>query len=721
MYSFNSPLTKIPGIGERFAKKLASMNIFTAGDLLYHFPHRYEDFSVQKKIGEITLGENITIRGQVQSIKTTRTWKRKMTITEAYFQDDTGVIKAVWFNYPLPVKFLSKGKYVQLSGTVKLTKKNEPYFQHPNFEMISKAQFEAENTNGGSTSGSKIPEVKPPGRNPGTATGSLIGIYPETKGITSYWLRRIIKKTLAQTEITEFIPADILKSQNLIDLKSALNQIHFPKNAKESETAKKRFAFEKIFLIQLKALQIKKDLKNKKAKKVKFDEKLIKNFVKKLPFRLTDAQKKAVWQIFQDLEKSSPMNRLLEGDVGSGKTVVAAMAIFAVINKKFQTALLAPTEVLAVQHYNGIRKFLEKYKFNIALLTASEKNINGKKVSKKILLEKLADGKIDLVIGTHAILQDKVVFENLTLIVIDEQHRFGVNQRAFLQQQSSQIDDGDQKTIPHLLTMTATPIPRSLSLSIFGNLDLSIIDEMPKGRKEVITKVISKNGRDQAYEFIKSEIKKGRQAFIICPLVEESSKISQVKAATEEFKNLQKNIFPDFKLGLLHGKKKPKEKNEIMDDFKNKKIDVLVSTSVVEVGVDIPNATIMMIEGAERFGLSQLHQFRGRVGRGEYQSYCFLFTSENVADSTRRLGAMEKTNDGFKISQYDLKLRGPGQFLGTMQSGLPDIAMESLSDVKSIQAARQEAQRIIEFNAELKKFPLLKNQLEKMEKVVHWE
>ncbi len=717
MYNFDTPVKKIIGINKNQIKKLASLNISTASDLLYHFPHRYDDFSVTKKISKINLSETVTTKGRVKSIKTTRTWKKRMTITEAYIEDETGVIKAVWFNYPLPVKFLSKGKYVQLSGTVKSTKKNEPYFQHPNFEMLSKTQFNHVPSATVSMSGKhNVAE----GKN-NTATGSLIPIYPETVGITSYWLRRIIKKLLNQVKIEEFIPQDILNSQELTNLKSALRKIHFPANLKDSSEAKKRFAFEKMFLIQLKALQTKGDWQKKQALKIKFNEKIIKKFVENLPFDLTNAQKKSAWQIIQDLEKNIPMNRLLEGDVGSGKTVVAAMAIFSVINKKFQAALLAPTEVLAIQHARDIQKFFENYSFKIALLTASEKRINGKKVSRKILLEKIAKGKIDLVIGTHAILQNQVNFKNLALVIIDEQHRFGVNQRAYLQQKTSTLDDGRSKTTPHLLTMTATPIPRSLSLAIFGNLDLSIIDEMPKGRKKIITQVISKKGRDQIYNFVKQQIQSGRQAFIICPLVEESSKISEVKAAAEEFEWLQKNIFQDFKLGLLHGRIKPAEKNQVMKKLKNKKIDILVSTSVVEVGIDIPNATIMLIEGAERFGLSQLHQFRGRVGRGEHQSYCFLFTSESVGDSTRRLKAMEKTNDGFKIAKEDLHLRGPGQFLGTMQSGLPDVAMESLSDVKSIQAARMEAQRVLSFDKELQKFPKLKNQLEKLEINAHWE
>lgn len=707
MYNFNTLVSEIAGIGEKIAKKLELLGIQTAGDLLYHFPHRYEDFSVFKKISDLSLGEIVTTVGQIEKIKTSRTWKKRMSLTECFINDGNGSVKIVWFNFPGPLRFLAVGKYLQISGKVSLSRKNEIYFQHPNFQLLNKSQFESgefSNQTGSTAS-----------------TGNLIPVYPETKGINSYLLRRLIKKLLAQITIEEFIPSDIIKSQKLIKLEKALSQIHFPRLLSEAELAKKRFAFEKMFLIQIKAIQTKKNWESHSAVSIEFDEKFIKNFVNALPFYLTGAQKKSAWQIIKDLEKNSPMNRLLEGDVGSGKTVVAVMAILSVISKGYQAVLLAPTEVLAIQHFQSITKMLENYNFNKALLTASYKLLNGKKITAKKMAEKISADEINFVIGTHAILQDKIRFKKLALVIIDEQHRFGVNQRAYLQQKTLNLNDGLPSKIPHLLTMTATPIPRTLSLAIFGNLDLSIIDEFPKGRKEIITKAIADQGREQIYQFIRQKIKSGRQAFVICPLVEESSKISEVKAATEEQKRLQEKIFTDCRLGLLHGKMKSQDKEAVMKDFKNKKFDILVSTSVVEVGIDIPNAVIMLIEGAERFGLSQLHQFRGRVGRSEHQSYCFLLTSPNVPNATRRLRAMEKTNDGFKISQEDLKLRGPGQFLGTMQSGIADVAMESLSDVKIIEASRLEAQRVLAFDPELKKFPLLKLQTEKLNSKIHWE
>jgi ATP-dependent DNA helicase RecG len=705
MLNFSTPISKFALISPTFQKHLENLGITTVGDLLYHFPFRFDDFSIHKKIESLAVGEIVTVIGQIEKIKTIRTWKRKMTITEGWIKDDSGMIKSVWFNLPLPIKFLSKGKTVQISGKVALGKNNEFYFQHPNIELES-----------GALKGNSL----------STNTGGLAPVYPETKGLTSYWLRRTIKKILVLVEPEEIIPNDILKSQDLLSLEKALWQIHFPKNQKQAAAAKKRFAFEKMFLVQLKALQVKKAWQENQATKIPFNEAFIKSFVDKLPFKLTDAQKKSAWQIIKDLEKPQPMNRLLEGDVGSGKTVVAALAAVSAMNQGYQVAILAPTEVLAIQHFEGLKKLFKSFKFRVILLTGSKTVSNqAKRVARKNILEEISSGKISLAIGTHALLQKKVRFKNLALIVIDEQHRFGVQQRAFLQQETLNLDDGMQsasrRKIPHLLTMTATPIPRTLSLAIFGNLELSIIDEMPKGRKPIITKVILTKGREQIYQFIKKQVSEGRQVFIIYPLVEETSKMSEVKAATEEQQRLQEKIFPELKIGLLHGRLKSKEKEAIMRDFKDKKYDILVSTSVVEVGVDVPNATIMMIEGAERFGLSQLHQFRGRVGRADHQSYCFLFTSDNAPNTTNRLRAMEQTNDGFKIAEYDLKLRGPGQFLGTMQSGAPDIAMESLTDVKTIQAARTEAARIIAFDPELKKFPLLREQVDHLQSMVHWE
>ncbi len=703
--SLNTSIEKIPFISTSWRQKLSILNILTVEDLLYHFPSRYDDFSQFKKIVDLLIGETVTIRGQITEIKTKRAWRRRMSITEIYVADDTGTIKAVWFNFVGPLKYAKKDSFVQLSGKTSISKSNELQFQHPNFEIISQKKLlleEAVSTNS-------------------TSTGSIVSIYPETKGLTSFWLRKNIKRILDILEVEESLPKELLKELKFPLLEDALWSIHFPENSTESALAKKRFAFEKMFLFQLKALSVKANWDKNKAPKVKFKKKLIKDFVKSLPFVLTDAQKKSAWQIIQDLEKTTPMNRLLEGDVGSGKTVVATLAILSVISNKFQAALLAPTEVLAVQHYEGISKLLHKLGFKGALLTGSQGRIGQEKISKLKLTKKIALGEVAFVIGTHAILQDNVKFKKLALLNIDEQHRFGVKQRAKLQQGALEIKDGLKTKIPHLLTMTATPIPRTLSLALFGNLDLSIIDEYPKGRKKIITKVISSNNREAVYRFIKQEIAKKRQAFFVYPLVEESSKISQVKAAKTELENLKNGPFADYNLGLLHGKVKPKEKELTMEKFKAKEFDILIATSVVEVGIDIPNASVMVIEGAERFGLAQLHQFRGRVGRGAHQSYCFLITSNNAPSSTKRLHIMEKTNDGFLIAQEDMKLRGPGQFMGITQSGIPDITMESLADTKTIQLARTMAQEFLKNDPLLKKSPSLKKRVDNITASVHLE
>ena len=706
MLTFDDPISKLPRITPTQTRKLHNLGIYSIKGLVYHFPFRYDDYSIKKEISQLYEGETVTIKGVVERLDRKKVFRRRMVITNAYIKDQTGSVKAVWFNVFGPLRYLNEGKYVQISGTLRKDKKGELHFQHPNFEIISKKQFESEeSSHQGNT----------------TATGALVPIYPETRGMTSYWLRATINKILVKVKFEEFLPKDIIKSQKIPELREAMRSIHFPKSAQQAKLAKERFAFEKLFLIQIKALLVRQEWENNKATPVPFDQKKITKFVKSLPFSLTDAQKKTAWQIIKDLEKTKPMNRLLEGDVGSGKTVVAAIAALSTIMANKQVVILAPTEVLAIQHYSSILNLFSKNNLVVALLTSSHSKKNNRKIKKETLLSSIKKGNIDIIIGTHALLQNNVIFKHLSLVIIDEQHRFGVKQRAHLQSNTLSLSDGDVKNIPHLLTMTATPIPRTLSLAIFGNLDLSIIDEYPKGRKEIITRVIPPIGRKQVYSFISKQVTSGRQVFVIYPLVTETSKISEVKAATEEHKLLQEKIFPNLKIGLLHGKMKSKEKEVVMNDFKKKKLDILVATSVVEVGVDVPNATIMVIEGAERFGLAQLHQFRGRVGRDRHQSYCFLLTSDNVPGVTRRLKTMEKTNDGFKIAQADLKLRGPGQFMGTMQSGIPDIAMESLSDMRIIESARVEAQRIIAFDPKLKNFPLLAENLSQLETVTHWE
>lgn len=708
MLTVKSKLSEVPKIGPKYAVVLKKLNIETVRDFLLHLPFRYEDYSERIPIENLMAGSAATVMGEVIQSKLIRTWKKKMLITECHIKDDTGIIRAVWFNQPYISDSLVEGKGVRLSGKISEDKKGL-YFSNPSWELSSRTP---------------------------TNTGRLVPIYPETEGLTSRWIRWQMQSLIKHAEkLEDPIPENILHGLHLPTLKDAIGYAHFPKTQKQAELAQKRFAFEQMFLIQIVSQSAKVAWEKNRAQEIIFDEKLIKNFVNSLPFLLTNAQRKAAFQILKDLEKSQPMNRLLNGDVGSGKTVVAAMASLNVISTGFQVALMAPTEVLARQHFESVCKLFKKYKIDIALLTNSyrlichpersegsrDSSATPQNDSRDSLLKKIQSGEIKLVIGTHALIQKDVHFKNLTLVIVDEQHRFGVDQRAFLQRQATEIDDGVKEKIPHLLSMTATPIPRTLALAFFGNLNLSVLDEMPKNRKKIITKIVSARVRENTYDFVRSEIKKGGQAFIIFPLVEESSKLTELKAATEEHKRLSENIFPDLRLALLHGRLKSNEKEKVMLDFKEKKYDILVSTSVVEVGIDVPNATIMIIEDADRFGLSQLHQFRGRVGRSDFQSYCFLFTSSSTVKAENRLKAMEKFSSGFDIADEDLKLRGPGEFLGTRQSGIPDTAMRHISNVKLIEISSDYAGELLSSDPQLKKHPLLKAALEKINKNIHLE
>lgn len=695
MTQLDTPLKNIPRISPKYFKILAKLGLFSVRDFLYHIPFRYDDFRKTAALSQEHLGRTITVEGKITKTKNNRLWKRRMTITEIVLSDKNGsLMKAAWFNQPYILDNLTVGTSVRLAGKLEASGK---YFQmvSPAWEKSSRAA---------------------------TNTGRLVPIYPETVGLTSKWIRWQMKNLLPLAKkIPDIIPPEILKKYHLYDLETALAQLHFPDSMEKLVRAKKRMAYEEMFLVQLKALQVKKDWERKSSLNIKFDEKLIKDFVSKLPFKLTDAQRKAAYEILKDLEKSTPMNRLLNGDVGSGKTVVAAMASLEATSGGYQVAIMAPTEVLACQHFKSFCELFKDYDIKIGLVTSTCKETNQKsrKKIKNTHNSNLIIHNSDLVIGTHALIQKDVRFKNLALIVIDEQHRFGVAQRAALQQETMDIDDGNAKVIPHLLTMTATPIPRTLAIAYFGSLDLSILDEMPENRRPVITKIITPKERDGIYNFIRSEIKKGRQVFIILSLIEESrsESMSDVKAAAAEHKRLSEEVFPDFELGLLHGRLPAKEKEKIMKKFNGKKLDILVSTSVVEVGIDIPNATVMVIENAERFGLSQLHQFRGRVGRGKHQSYCFIFSGSD----SERLKIMQETNDGFKIAERDLELRGPGQFFGILQSGIADIAMENLNNIKLIKFARAEAQEILAGDLKLKKHPLLANALKKFSEKIHLE
>ena len=695
MITLDDSIKNLSRINSRYWKKLEKLGIFTIRDLLSHFPFRYEDYSEIIPIARVKIGEMATIIGTIEKLKTIRSWKKRMSITEVLVSDDTGKIPVVWFNQPYLADNLAPGKEIRFSGKLSSGKKGI-YFSSPAWEFS---------------------------RREPTNTGRLVPIYPETEGLSSRWFRWQIQNILKlNLKFEDPLPGDILKKLNLPELQKSIFYAHFPKNKNQYLLAQKRTAFEEMFLMQLKALQIRSFAEKEHSTKIPFDEKLIKNFTSSLPFKLTNAQRKASFQILKDLEKSRPMNRLLNGDVGSGKTIVAAIASLQTAKAGFQVALMAPTEILAFQHFQNISRLFSNYDLSIALLTNSYQQINsGMRISRQILLKKIRSGEIDFLIGTHALIQKDILFQKLALIIIDEQHRFGISQRAYLQQKTREINDGIRGKISHFLTMTATPIPRTLALAFFGNLDLSVLDEMPKNRKKIITEIITPGQRNKIYNFIRSEIKKGRQCFVILPLVDDSKFLTEVKAAISEHKRLSEEIFPNLKIGLVHGKLKSNEKEKVMKKFSAKDLDILVATAVVEVGIDIPNAAVMIIEDADRFGLSQLHQFRGRIGRREHQSYCFLFTSSNSAIAKKRLQALEESQDGFIIAEKDLQLRGPGEFFGARQSGLPDIAMENLTNIKLITIAREEAQDLLLSDSELKMHPLLKNALQKFDESVHLE
>lgn len=702
----DASIQNIKYFGPATAKKLAKLKIKTVRDLLYHFPYRYEDFSEFIPIKDIKPNEQATVRGTILNSKNVRIFRRRMTLTEIVVEDNGGAIKAVWFNQPYLLNQFKPGRIVNLSGKVMLVKKRL-CFSNPAYEII----------NYGENPIRQLADKKE-----SLHTGRLVPIYPETHGLTSRWLRLGIKPLLRFAhQIPDVLPDELKKTHHLLNLGYALSQIHFPETLDKAESAKKRFAFEELFILQLFMGLERLKLAKQSAPIIKFHETLIKKFVKSLPYKLTDDQKKVAWQIIKDLGKNQPMNRLLEGDVGSGKTIVAAMAAYLTALNGYQAAFMAPTEILSRQHFEKIQPLLEKSKIPVGLLTSAEARVSQGKISKKEFIKKVENNELKIIIGTHSLIQKNVVFRNLALVIIDEQHRFGVNQRAA-------IADHHKESIPHLLSMSATPIPRTLGLTIWGDLDLSLIKEMPKGRKNIITKIIPPAKRNWAYEFTKNEIKNGHQAFVICPLIEESEKLSkrspegrEVKAAKKEYERLKTEVFPDLKIGLLHGRMKSKEKEKIMADFLSKDLDILVATSVVEVGIDVPNATVMMIEGSDRFGLASLYQFRGRVGRAEHQSYCFLLTDSPSAKTNERLRAIESAQSGFDLAERDLEIRGPGDFTGVRQSGLPDLVMASLTDLKLTLETREAAKTILSADPNLKKYPLLVSRVSDFKNRIHFE
>lgn len=709
MFTFKTPVEQLLRVGKITAKRLQKLGLRTALDLLFYYPFRHDDFSNILPISKLNYGAVATVKGKIELIKNTRSFFKRKRITEALVADSSGSIKVVWFNQPFLTKILKVGDWVFLSGRVDFDRFGL-HFTSPSYEKI------------------KIGEST-------IHTARIVPIYSITESLTQKQIRFLVKFVLPLAEqIEDWLPEEIKKETGLIDLKSALNYIHFPPNKIGLLGAQKRLKFDELFLIQLQAQRLRKELQKNKAPQINFFENQTKKFVNGLPFKLTDTQRKTTWEILRDLGKNQPMNRLLEGDVGSGKTVVAAVAILNAVLNGYQAVFMAPTEILAQQHFKTFCKLFAGFDLRIGLLTRSEKLMNhGLGIGSQTLGKNKKDNKIpdlkfiihnsDLIIGTHALIQESVQFKNLGLAVVDEQHRFGVEQRAALlarEKTQSATQNSGGKIFPHFLSMTATPIPRTLALIFYGDLDLSIINEMPAGRKKIITKVVAPENRFKAYEFIRFEIQNGREAFVICPLIDPSDKLG-VRAATTEYKKLSQEIFPDLKVGLLHGRLKAKEKEQVMRDFLANRINVLVSTAVVEVGVDVPNATIMMIEGAERFGLAQLHQFRGRVGRSNFQSYCFLFSECGNEQVLERLNTLVHLEDGFKLAEKDLEFRGPGEIYGTRQHGFLDLKIATLTDYEIIREAQKQAEKVIENEPELIKYPKLKNKLDDFEKKVHLE
>jgi ATP-dependent DNA helicase RecG len=678
--SVDSLITVIKGIAAAISDRFAKLGVHTIRDLLYFFPNRHLDYSHLQIVSQLKEGNEQTIMANVWEVRLTMPGGRRST--EATLGDESGNVRAVWFNNPYIARQMKSGGRIVMSGRVKIFA-GRPVFESPEWELAEDKEL--------------------------VHTGRLVPLYPLTSGLHQRQVRKIVKTVVDDWagKLPEFMPVNIIRQLTLLGLNEAVSQAHFPDDALLKDRARVRLAFDELFLLQLGVMAKKRKWQTEQpGVSFNIDNNLLDRFYKSLPFTLTPAQKRVLTEIMFDLTRPVAMSRLLQGEVGSGKTVVALAALLMAVADGYQGALMAPTEILAEQHFTSVCRMLAGVgkvenkdeslcgftgimgkPLTVALLISDLKG-----AAKRELKTKLASGEADIAIGTHALIQKEVKFKKLGLAVVDEQHRFGVEQRSALRQKGFN---------PHMLVMTATPIPRTLALTLYGDLDLSVIDELPPGRQEIKTKWFSPAQRESAYKFLHKQVSEGHQAFIICPLVEESDSV-QAKAAVAEYERLSNQIFPDLRLALLHGRMSATQKDEVMGAFNRHECDVLVSTPVVEVGIDVPNATVTMIESADRFGLSQLHQFRGRVGRGAAQSYCMLM-AENPSDIGRlRLDIIETTQDGFKLADEDLKLRGPGEFFGTRQSGLPDLRMAKLSDTALLELARNEAVNLFETDADLK-------------------
>lgn len=726
----SNPVTAHFRLTDTHKRALLRLGITTIEDLLRHFPSRYEHGGGGASIADIQSGAHVTLVGRLEKLRIKKSWKRKIPVAEGYLRDDTGRIKVRWFHQPYIAKMYPEGSVVRAVG--KVTGSGEKlYLANPELQRVGLAEF------GTQPQGNSMiyhTEEK-------AEESALLPIYPESSGVTSLWFRHAIAKILqsgAIEKIEDALPAGILSTYNLPALRTALLWIHAPKSEKNAIAARKRFAFEEVFFIQLRKLKDRKEFESHPAFVIEPASERIDEFIAQFPFTATAAQKRAVAEILRDFKTGHPMSRLLEGDVGSGKTAVAAATAFAVVTTRpsgqnfgnLQVAYMAPTEILAKQHFDSFIKFFAHMPINIGLITGSgckkfPSKVNPTQatdISRAQLLKWVANGEIPILLGTHALIQKSVKFKNLAYAVIDEQHRFGTKQRASLIRKDA--------IAPHLLSMTATPIPRTLALTIYGDLDLSLLDESPEGRKPIMTEIVAPHEREKTYEAMRRDLETGRQAYVICPRIDLPAQAGEpgfnplaieAKSVKEEAKRLKKDIFPEYEISILHSKMRPAEKDEVMERFLKNEIKILVATSVVEVGVSVPNATSIIIEGAERFGLSQLHQLRGRVLRSSHQAYCYVFADSKGKGVLERLRAIKTARNGFELAEFDLALRGPGQLSGGAQWGVSDIAMEALKNLKMVEAARTEAKTLIEKDPALGRHPEIAGRVQEISKVLHFE
>ena len=682
--SLESPVDRLRGVDVKTTARLSRLGVSTIRDLIYLLPRRHNDFSNISTISELQPGEDHTIIATVWEARESQLGRGRLRATEAVVSDETGNLRVIWFGRSHLAKTLKTNSRVAISGRVDAYK-GQLQFQSPEFEVLDRQDTTIH-------------------------TGRLVPIYPLTQGLTARRLRSIVWQALERCVATveDYLPEPVRNRRGLAPLPEALLQAHYPDDQSSLEPARRRLAFDELFLVQMALLARRRSWEEMaEGVSVQPESGVIESFLTSLPFSLTDAQQRCLAEVLTDVKRATPpMNRLLQGEVGSGKTVVALAALLAAVASGHQGSIMVPTAVLAEQHFATVSRLLGALAdpvegenpvtvqvdrlpapVSVGLLTGSTKG-----AVKRELQKRASEGALDIVIGTHALIQEGVDIPKLALAVVDEQHRFGVTQRATMRQKG--------KTSPHVLVMSATPIPRTLALTMYGDLDISTIDQLPPGRQQIRTRRVPPERRSEAYDFVRKQVSDGRQAFVICPLIEESEAV-EAKAATEEYRRLSTEVFPDLKLGLLHGRMAPRDKDRVMRSFRDGEVDILVSTPVVEVGIDIPNATVMVVEGAHRFGLSQLHQFRGRVGRGEHRSYCLLLSEYSTAEAKERLSAVESIHDGFQLAEVDLSLRGPGDYFGTRQSGLPTLRVARLSDQDLLKAAREEASELLEKDPDL--------------------